>query len=48
MDPNAALRDLKAAKADGDNRKAKQIRRDLRDWVSNGGFEPSDPSWRDA
>ena len=39
MDPDEALRRAK----NGD----RQAARDLKEWVARGGFEPSDPNWRD-
>jgi hypothetical protein len=48
MDPNATLQHIKDAEADGDKSTARWLRKELKDWVRDGGFEPSDPNWRNV
>lgn len=48
MDPNACLRYLRQAVADGEADRALELREALHLWVARGGFEPSDPNWRSA
>lgn len=39
MDPNACLREILEAVADGDREVAEKLR-DLADWIESGGFMP--------
>lgn len=40
MDPDACIRELFAALANGDAGTARERAGDLADWIANGGFEP--------
>jgi hypothetical protein len=48
MDPNATVHMIREAVQDGDAEEAAYLRSELREWVARGGFEPSDPTWRNA
>jgi hypothetical protein len=45
MDPDAALQRIRDALADNDAEEAGYAAGDLLEWVSRGGFPPSDPAW---
>lgn len=48
MDPDATLEWIRAAMAAGNREAAFENACDLSDWTLRGGFEPSDPTWRDT
>lgn len=41
MDPDAALRRYWSAVARGDSLEARDAKRDLKEWLSRGGFQPN-------
>jgi hypothetical protein len=47
MDPNQTLADLRTALAHDFRVGAYSHAADLADWIQRGGFQPSDPTWRD-
>jgi hypothetical protein len=48
MDPDATLRMIRDAVADGDTAEAAYLRKELRNAIKRGVREPRDPSWRSA
>lgn len=47
MDPNQCLADLRSALAHDFRVGAYNHAADLAEWIQRGGFQPSDPTWRD-
>lgn len=45
MDPNATLREARAAMARGDLDEAAHLYEALDNWLSHGGFKPSEWLW---